>query len=231
MVITVSREAESGGEELARLVAERHGLQLADRAILERIAQQEGTPAAHLSVFDETVPGTIEALIAEWQTSISQTVYLRHLVHLLALLEREDNVVIMGRGGAFVLTNPGTLHIRVVAPMPCRVARLVQRGVPRTEGERLLRRSDSERAKFVRQTFDADIESPTHYDLVINTAELSAEAGAEIVGLAALRKATRRVAAGASEDFLSHLSRLRRRPRLPRVSEITWERCRRRVEW
>jgi cytidylate kinase len=229
MVITVSREAESGAEEIARLAAEREGLQVADRAILERIAQQEGTPVAHLSLFDETAPGTVEALIVEWRTSISQAVYLRRLVHILLLLEREDNMLVMGRGAAFVLTDPGTLHVRMVAPMPCRIALVMQRqGVSRTVAERVLLRSDAERAKFVRQAFGGDIESPAHYDLVVNTAELSAETAAEIISLAAERKSERRIAAATPDDFLSRMSRLRRRPRMPRVSEMTWERCQRR---
>lgn len=231
MVITISRETESGGDEVARLISERAGIQVADRTILERIAQHEGMPATHLSLFDDAVPGPIEALIAEWRTSVSQVIYLRRLVRVLILLEREDNMVILGRGAAFVLTDPGTLHARVVAPMPCRIARLVERqGVSQAEAERMIRRRDGERARFVRQAFGVDCESPTHYDLTVNTAELPLEEAAEALAAAARRKATRRrIAVETPEDFLSHLSRFRRRPRFPRVSEVTWERCRRRI--
>jgi cytidylate kinase len=230
MVVTVSREAEAGGEDVARLVADAAGLHIADRAILERIAQQEGAPISHLLRFDEAMPGTIEALIAEWQTSMSHATYLRRLINVLLLLEREDNVLIIGRGGAFVLTDPGTFHARVTAPMPCRVARIVQReGVPAGEAERALRRIDEEKARFVEQSFGADIALPTHYDLTINTAELGIETAAELVIRAARQKATRRrISSESPEDFLSHLSHFRRRPRLPRVSEVTWEYCRRR---
>jgi len=231
MVITVSREAESGGEEIARTVAQRQGLQVADRAILDRIAYQEGVPISHLARFDEIIPGAIEALIAEWQTSISSATYLRRLVNVLLLLEREDNVLIIGRGGAFVLTDPGTFHLRVVAPIPCRIARLVQRqGLTRLMVERILHRSDEERARFVEQAFRADISSPLHYDLVLNTAELTIETAAELVLHAAQRKAARRrIAAEPAEDLLTHMLRWRRRPHLPRVSEVIWESSRRRT--
>jgi cytidylate kinase len=230
MVVTISREAEAGGEEIARLVADAAGLHIADKAILERIAQQEGAPITHLLRFDEAIPGTIEVLIAEWQTSMSHATYLRRLISVLLLLEREDNVLIIGRGGAFVLTDPGTFHVRVVAPMPCRVAKVVQRdGVSAAEAERALRRTDDERARFTEQSFGVDIALPTHYDLTVNTAELDIETAAELTIAAARRKATqRRVSAESPEDFLSHLSHFRRRPRLPRVSEVTWEYCRRR---
>ncbi len=230
MVITVSREAESGGDEIARIVAERESLQLADKAILERIAQQEGSPLAHLLRFDEAVPGAIEALIAEWQTSVSQAAYLRRLVSVLLLLEHEDSVLIMGRGGAFVLTDPGTFHLRIIAPMPCRVARLMQaRSLSAAEAERTLRRRDDERARFVHQAFRADIREPSNYDLVINTAELTVESAADTVILAARHKsAQRRITAEAQEAFLSQILHARRRAGLPRVSEVTWEYYRRR---
>jgi len=231
VVITLSRQAECGAEEIVRRVAERLNVQIADRDILERMADREGLPIAHLAVFDEVVPGAVETVIAEWRTSMSHAVYLRRLVHTLLMLEREDNLLIMGRGAAFVLTDPGTLHVRVIAPTPCRVARLVQlRGIARPEAERVLARSDAARARFVQQAFDADINAACHYDLTLNTAELTVEDGAEIIVLAAQRKAARRVvAAETPDDFLSNVLSFRRRPRFPRVNEIIWQRCRRRV--
>jgi cytidylate kinase len=227
MVITLSRQTECGGEEIAQRVVEELGLEIADRVIVEHIAKREGLPTAHLAVYDDAAPGAIEAVIAEWQTSVSHVSYVRRLVHTLLTLEREGGFLIMGRGAAFVLTDPGTLHVRAVAPMPCRVARLIQRGgLARSAAERMLRRSDEARARFVRQAFDADIEAACHYDLVINTAELSAEEAGEIVALGAQRKAARRaLAAERPEDLVSQVLGLRRRPRFPRVSEIVWRHC------
>lgn len=231
MVITLSRQAECGGEEIARLVAERLRLQIADRVILERIAQREGLPIEHLAIFDEAIPGSIEALIAEWRTSLSHDLYLRRLIHTLLALEREGRFLIVGRGAAFVLTDPGTLHVRVLAPLPCRVANLVQgRRLPRSEAERLLRRSDVARARFVRRAFEADIDAACHYDLALNTAELAIEEAAELVVLAAQRKSARRaVSAGPAPDFLTQVASYRRRPRFPRVSEVIWRHCERRT--
>ncbi len=161
---------------------------------------------------------------------MSHTLYMRRLVHTLLMLEREDGLLIMGRGAAFVLTDPGTLHARLVAPMPCRVARMVQRGgLSRSQAERVLARSDAARARFIRQAFDADIDAACHYDLTINTAELTAEDGVEIIVGAARRKAARRgVAVEMSGDFLSNVLSFRRRPRFPRVNEMVWQRCERR---
>jgi len=231
VVITLSREAESGGEDIARLLCERATLRLADRVILERIAHREGIPVAQFAAFDESVPGAIEAVIAEWRTSVSHGIYLRNLVQALLALEREDNVVIVGRGAAFVLTDPGTLHVRVVAPMPCRVARLVQReGLPKSEAQRLLATQEQLRAKYVRQSFNADVGDPNHYDLTINTAELSPEDAADVILIAARRKSRHRAwARQAPHDFVTHMMRFRRKPPLPRVSEITWRLCQRRV--
>lgn len=229
VVITLSRQAQSGGDEIAELVAGCTGMRLADRAILEQMAQRAGLPLAHVEIFDELVLGPVEALLAEWQTSVSQAVYLRRLVHTLLMLEREDNVIIIGRGAAFVLTDPGTLHVRIVAPIPCRVARLIeQQGVNRATAERMLRRNDAERARFIHQAFGADIDHPAHYDLVLNTAEISLQAATEIVGRAARSKSAQRQAAPLSPgDIIARVQRLQTRPHEPRVSEVIWQYCRR----
>ena len=231
MVITISREAECGGEEIAELLCQQASLKLADRGILERIAEREGLPITQFAPFDESLPGPIEAVIAEWRTSVSHGIYLRNLVQALLALEREDDVVIVGRGAAFVLTDPGTLHVRIVAPMPCRVAQVVQkRGLPRLEAERLLQAQDQLRARYVRQSFNADVEDPNHYDVTINTAELSPEEACEVILLAARHKYRRRAGAlEAPHDFATHMMRFRRKPPFPRVSEVTWRLCQRRV--
>jgi cytidylate kinase len=230
VVITLSRQAEAGGEEIAGLLCQRANLKLADKAILARIARQEGLPLAQFAVFDESVPGPIEAVLTEWRTSVSHGVYLRRLVQALLALEREDNVVIVGRGAAFVLTDPGTLHVRVCAPMPCRVARLLQRaGLYRSQAQRMLERADRTRARFIRESFQADIEAPPHYDLVLNTAEMPPDDAVEIILAAAQRKSSRRALSPETPpDFVTHVLRFSRRPRLPRVSEIVWRRCERR---
>jgi cytidylate kinase len=224
VVITLSRQAEAGGEEIAQLLCERGGLQCADRTLLERIAQREGLPLAQFTIFDEALPGPVEAVITQWRTSVAGGSYLRRLVQSLLLLEREDNVVIIGRGAAFVLTDPGTLHVRIVAPMPCRVARLVQReGIHRAQAQRLLDASDETRSRFIGQSFDADIGNPIHYDVTLSTAELSIEEAADTILLAAQRKSRRRsVAREAAADLLTHIMRFQRRPSLPRVSGATW---------
>jgi cytidylate kinase len=230
VVITLSRQAQSGGDEIAELVAGYAGVKLADRVILEQLAARSGLPLAHVEIFDETIPGPIEALLAEWQTSVSQVVYLRRLVQVLLLLEREDNVLILGRGAAFVLSNPGTFHVRIVAPLPCRVARLMERqGVIRTSAERMLRRNDEARARFVRQAFGAEIDYPTHYDLMLNTAEMPLEEAADVIVRAAQRKSAQRQAvASGPEEILARMQRLQRRPHEPRVSEVVWRFCQRR---
>ncbi len=233
MVITLSRQAESGGDEIAEIVAREGGLRVADRIILEQMAQYSGIPVAHVRFFDESVHGTIESLLVEWQTSVSHATYLRRLAHTLLALEREGNVVLIGRGAAFVLTNPGTLHVRIIAPLPCRVARVMeQQGLTRLQAERVLHRSDEERARFVQQSFGAQIDNPAHYDLVLNTAEISFSTAAELIIRAAQRKSAQRreEPLESAEDIVARVRDLQRRPQQPRVSRVVWQFCQRRPQ-
>lgn len=224
MVITVSRQAECGGEEVVERVAQWAGLRVADRAIVEQMAEQEGMPLAHVARYDEVAVGLVEALIVEWQTSLSRERYVRRLALALLALERQGNVIIVGRGAAFVLTDPGTLHVRIIAPMAARIARLVKReGIASTAAERLLRRIDEQRRRFVQQTFGADIDSPLHYDLVINTAELSVDAAAEVILQAARRKSLSRGAGQVEGEVLTRLPHSAVRMRLARTMALFWE--------
>jgi cytidylate kinase len=231
VVITLSRQAESGGDEIAEIAAREANLRVADRLILEQMAQRWGVPVAHVRFFDESAHGVVESLLVEWQTSVSHAVYLRRLVHTLLALEREGDVILIGRGAAFVLMNPGTLHVRVVAPLPCRVARLMERqGLSRVQAERTLRRNDEERARFIQQSFGAQIDSPAHYDLVLNTAELSYTTAAELIVNAAQHKSVQRreETLESAEDIVARMRDLQRRPQQPRVSRVVWQFCQRR---
>ncbi len=224
MVVTISRQAESGGEEIVDLVAQHTGQRVVDRSIVEHMAQQWGLPVAHVARFDEIALGAVEALITEWQTSVSREQYLRRLAMVLLALEREGNVIIMGRGAAFVLTDPGTFHVRIIAPMACRVERLCARqGVSRLTAERLLQRSDEQRRRFVRQAFRGDIESPAHYDMTLNTAELPFAAAAELIVLGARRKSRLRAVHAAGEEVAAQLLGMGRHPRLHRFTSAVWE--------
>jgi hypothetical protein len=85
--------------------------------------------------------------------------------HLLEAAAR-DRVVIVGRGGNFLLAGvPTALRIRVVASHGARIERILHREpLDRDSVRRLIARTDRERAGFIRAVYRRDWQDTTAYD-------------------------------------------------------------------
>ena len=105
-------------------------------------------------------------------------------------LATEENIVMVGRGGQFILRNHrGVLHVLVIAPLESRLNKvMIDLNVQRDEALRYIEENDSGRRSFVQRFFHADMEDPQHYDLVINTKHISFDAAARLVVAAAAEK-------------------------------------------
>jgi cytidylate kinase len=101
------------------------------------------------------------------------------------LVGRGD-VILVGRGGSRILRDaPRAFHVRLVAPMPIRVRRVMEyRWVQENIAKKLIADSDSRRSSFCESYLGADWSSPLEYDLTVNSGRLGLIA-VETVRLAA----------------------------------------------
>lgn len=190
-VITVSRLTGSGGAEIGRQLAERLGANYLNTQIISEVAQRLGISEETAAEHNERAEAYVERLarvfwLAEpafapvgWpaaaasfeSTTQSFVTVTRQLVREAA---RAGNVVIFGHGAQFILAGqPGVLHVRFVAPLEARVARVMGReGLGRAEAERRVREEDQRRASHIRQFYQADWHAPDPFHLILNTALL-----------------------------------------------------------
>ncbi len=171
--VTVARQIGAGGSEIARGVATVLDLPLCDREILDTIAGEGGIRARILDLLDERdrsaaqiwVQGILRGRLADKED------YLRALVHAVVSVAAHGPAVFVGRGVNFILGPGGGLHVRVVAPLEQRVARLrASRGLADADARAVIERTDADRAAFIRRHFRREIDDPVAYDLVLNTA-------------------------------------------------------------
>jgi cytidylate kinase len=170
-VITFSREAHSGTQDLARLLAERLGYRYVSRDELTRAVTTRGGV--------ERVPQTAESegrALSRWelfgeQLTGQRATYIASLKAEINDLALADNVVIVGHGaGQFLSDLRGVVRVFVVAPMEDRLTRLVAEGVTDTDrARRLVVEQDRESAAYLRYLFGIDWLDPHAWDLVINT--------------------------------------------------------------
>lgn len=182
-IVCISHEMGAGGPEIGMAVAQRLGYRYVDQELISEAARRYGLLEEKLAHLDETKPSLFERFDAETRR------YITAIQTALYEFAEGDNVVLMGRGGQWLLRGiPHVLRVRVIAPLDLRIDRLVRKmseqvgqGVhPRTVTE-MVRRDDSERSARMRYLFEVDLASPALYDLVANTLQLSFEAVVEMI--------------------------------------------------
>jgi cytidylate kinase len=174
--ITIARQVGSGGGKVAHGIAAALGWPLCDREILDTIALEGRIRSQILELLDERdrsalqiwVEGILRGRLADKED------YLRALVHAVGSVAAHGPAVFVGRGANFILGPGRGLHLRVMAPVEGRVARLREtRGLADAEARTLVERTDADRAAFIRRHFHREIDDPLAYDLVCNTAATS----------------------------------------------------------
>jgi cytidylate kinase len=204
-VITLARQFGAGGASVARIVADRLGMEIVDQALIAAIATRLGETEDRVRAEDEHVSsGRLNGLLdvlsplsgglgMAWQPPYPDPKFdpRRVVVNLTEEVIRESarrgNVVIVGRGGAFVLAGlPGVLHVFLRAAEPVRLKTAMERfGLDEAAARGRLRETDANREAYMRQVYGRDWQDASHYDLVIDTGTLGYDAAAELIARAA----------------------------------------------
>jgi cytidylate kinase len=189
--VLISHEMGAGGSEVGRLAGKRLGWQVFDKEIVDAIAKKAHVRRELIQSLDERDRTTIRDAIARVLKpgAIGRGTYLASLQEVLLALGHQGDVIIIGHGGGYVLPSRFGLRVRLVAPVVERVRRVAGRDKLSWEAaQEKIESSDRARAQFVRHSFGKDWAEPLSHDLIINTAELTAEAAADVVLTALQRK-------------------------------------------
>ena len=183
-VLTLSRELGAGEQGFPPTLGERLGMKVYDRELLEQEAVRLGVPEAELEKIDERGAGIFQRFRPG---SIYQR-YFEALGQLMHELSDQGDVILVGRGGSRILhDDPRAFHVRIVAPLPVRVRRVMEyRWVQEGMAKKLIAESDSRRCNFYESCFGADWSSPLEYDVTFNSGRLGVTA-IEAVAIAAER--------------------------------------------
>jgi cytidylate kinase len=212
-VVTIRGQLGSGAPEIGKLIALKLHFEYVDREIIADVAERLKRPLAEVES-KEAPPATLFGRITEalaqgyavsgaasamssgaylpaWEIQLDDTRYLGELEAVIRGLASGDSIVIRGRGSQFILKDyPGAFHILVVAPLKLRLNRLMEdQNLDEHSATKEIERFDRSRREFTKRYFDAEIEDPVNYDLVVNTLHLSFErAASSIIGTLGLKE-------------------------------------------
>jgi hypothetical protein len=110
--------------------------------------------------------------------------------HVIEEAARSGNVVIVGRGGAYILSSfPGAMHVFLRAAEAIRVKTIMARFniTSEEEARRRLKQTDENWTSYIKQVYGHDRNHPAHYDLVLDTGRLGYNATMDAI-IAALKR-------------------------------------------
>jgi cytidylate kinase len=202
VVVTISRQFGSGGATVARLVAQKAGLQYVDQEIINEVARRLGVDVEQAARQDEQTAGMVGHLLEAVRasnpfnigygallqpafvlTQSKEQAYLQLTQRVILEAASQGNAVIVGRGSQFLLHSvPRTLHISIFSPLPQRIENIMQRfNLDYAQATRLVEQRDYEHQSYLRRHYGSDGRQSDLYHLLINTGLFSFELTADFI--------------------------------------------------
>ncbi|WP_372682863.1 cytidylate kinase-like family protein [Desulfosarcina sp.] len=169
--IAFSRKIGVGALEIADMVAQRLGYKVADRKLLEQIANQTNISEKAVAYFDERFPGyvnrTFKYLFGE--KAFTDSDYSRHLISAVFAIAGLESTVFVGRGAHLILPRERVLAVRCIGSDDYRAKRIAEiMHISRSEARKKLPGLDKEQAAFFKKVFAKDEAPAYEFDMVIN---------------------------------------------------------------
>lgn len=177
-IIAISRGTFSGGEALAKRVAERLGYQCIGREMnLEVVTKDYDISPDGLMAAMEKRPSFLERVVGE------HTVYLTCVRAALCGQAQGDRLVYHGYLGHLLL--PGVSHVigvRVIADMEFRLQAVPpEKHFTREEAIAHIHKVDKDRREWTRFLFGVDWDDPHLYAIVLNLSRISLDLACEML--------------------------------------------------
>jgi cytidylate kinase len=183
--VTISRQAGTGGHELADTILDVfaaesdaglfRGWQVYDRSVCEIVARDRRFATSLDSLLEEEYRSRANDFFHQVvRSTVDQNMVMDRVFLVVRTIARMGRAIIVGRAGAQVTRGMEQgISLRVVAPEPVRIARVMEiHGISEREARAGCRKRDADRARLIRSQFGADVADPAEYDIVANVGHL-----------------------------------------------------------
>ena len=169
--MTFSRKIGVGALEIADMVALKLGYKVADRELIEQIANQSNISETAVAYFDERFPGyvnrTFKYLFGE--KAFIDSDYSRHLISAVVAIAGLEPTVFVGRGAHLILPRERVLAVRCIGSDEYRAKRIADiMRISKADAKKKLSSIDKEQAVFFKKVFGKKAASPYEFDMVMN---------------------------------------------------------------
>ncbi len=199
-VITIARQFGAGGKKLGTLVAEKLGFTLIDEEIIEMVAMKANVSVDTVDAIAEETgdkgyltriltklgpfrKGYVQVAMEKKPGYIDGNLYLSLLHKVIPQIAEQDNVVILGRGGQYILAeHANTYHYLMIADMEQRIHFMMENyQLDRKQAQLVVEKQRKRRLNLYRHFGRTDYDQPGLYDMVFNMNRVKLEEAVQIV--------------------------------------------------
>jgi cytidylate kinase len=199
--VTISRQAGCGALAVAQKLAEylqsrspkdASPWTVFDRNLMDKVLEDHNLPTRLARLLPEdTVSKTQEILADLFELHPPMETIVRQTAETMLRLAGLGNVILIGRGGNVITAElPHVLHVRLVAPLKKRVEYAHKEynkfNLTTDQARKFCLNEDRGRERYLKKHFDADINNPLLYHMLINTGLVNYDDAARLIGEAVL---------------------------------------------
>lgn len=199
-VITIARQFGAGGKTLGSRVAEKLGYVLIDEEIVEMVALEanvspdwvdsiaketgsEGFLRRMMSKLGPFRKGYVEVAMEKNPGYLDGNLYISLLHRVVPQIASQDNVVIIGRGGQYILADrPDTFHFLMIADLEHRIAFMMRHyNLDRKQAQLIVEKQSKRRLSLYRYFSRTDYDQPDLYHMVFNMNKIELDEAVQTV--------------------------------------------------
>jgi cytidylate kinase len=195
-VITINREAGSGGRTVGRKLAEKLGVKYCDKAIVEGLTKKFGLSIERIeeikaqkkswwkdinNYYNTLVNSASQPMDA--QVKLDNNSIFETEKRILQELAAQSSCVVAGRTGFMVFRQwPNHLNIFIQASMEYRVKRIMNKeNVSDEKARNIIAKLDADRETYIKKYEDTSRYDTRNYQLVISMDDLSEDDAVEVI--------------------------------------------------
>ena len=182
LIITISREFGSGGREIGQLLAERLGIPLYDKAIIDKAAEETGLSAEYIAEHEQRYTSSLMFNLAMGNYSRTGEMPLHDQIdivqsEIIRNYAKEGSCIIVGRCADYVLEDDfECLNVFIYSPDEAKLGRIAQRFDTDTKSAaKLIKETNRMRSKHYNYFTGKIWGDRQNYDLMINSGRFSVD--------------------------------------------------------
>ncbi len=184
LIVSIGREYGSGGHEIAVKLAQKLGLKLYDRNMLEEIAKHKNVDYEELAKYDEApkkeiLTRTVRGLSNSHEYNIAnmQFEYLRKKA------SEGESFVVVGRCAESVLKDfEGLISVFILGDIECRIQRISRvRNMSESEARSAISRHDKTRKAYHNSHSSMKWGDARNYDITLNSSKLGIDDAVDLI--------------------------------------------------